>query len=234
MDREDRWDQFIIERREMELQNLNKVSSLVVEFADLLEKKGVDLVLDLGCGVGRHLHYLARRGFKVIGFDISEETLNIAEDLANEAGIEADFVQGDYLDLPFNNEVIPAIISTSALHHDFPENIAKTFREIKRIMSGGGYLACDLLSTRDSWFGLGRALGEKLFLNHRIPHYFFDEDELLSIMKKINFNVIKLDRDNIVEVRGGNEFRREKFHLIARKILSQYSPYPSNSGRILT
>jgi hypothetical protein len=101
-------------------------------------------------------------------------------------------------------------------------------------MSGGGYLACDLLSTRDSWFGLGRALGEKLFLNHMIPHYFFDEDELLTVMKRLGFNVIKLDRDKSVELRGGNEFKREKFQVIARKVLSRQNPHNGNHGRILT
>ena len=41
----------------------------VVEWADGLPAGG--FVLDIGCGVGRHLVYLGGRGFKMAGVDIS-------------------------------------------------------------------------------------------------------------------------------------------------------------------
>ena len=47
----------------------------VVEMADRLEREGVRRVLDIGCGMGRHLVYLAARGFAVVGTDNAPEAI---------------------------------------------------------------------------------------------------------------------------------------------------------------
>lgn len=218
MDREDRWDRFINERIAIEKANLKNVSPLVEEFADLLKSKGQAMILDIGCGLGRHLHYLAKKGFKPVGCDISEETLTLAEEVAEEAGIKLDLVRGDYLDLPFNNSIFAGVISIGTLHHDFPENIYIALREVHRVLKPDGYFAFDPLSTDDGMFGKGRALGEKLFIEHQIPHYFFDREELESIMEKLNFRIIKIEKYSSVKKTDEFEFTREKFHVIARKI----------------
>jgi SAM-dependent methyltransferase len=55
-------------------------------------------VLDVGCGPGRHAHALARRGMEVLGVDISQRFV----DLANEAAPEgARFERMDARSLPF-------------------------------------------------------------------------------------------------------------------------------------
>lgn len=41
-----------------------------------------DRVLDVGCGPGRHSHELARRGFEVLGIDISETFIELAQEEA--------------------------------------------------------------------------------------------------------------------------------------------------------
>jgi 2-polyprenyl-3-methyl-5-hydroxy-6-metoxy-1,4-benzoquinol methylase len=52
-------------------------------------------ILDMGCGTGRHSIELARRGFKVTGVDLSSGMLERARSGASEAGVEAEFIQGD-------------------------------------------------------------------------------------------------------------------------------------------
>lgn len=48
----------------------------------------VDAVLDLGCGSGRMTVELARRGYDMIGVDLSSEMLNIAREKAIENGVD--------------------------------------------------------------------------------------------------------------------------------------------------
>ncbi len=50
-----------------------------------------DRLLDVGCGVGRHVIELARRGYRVTGIDISRGLLGVGERLAREAGIDVEF-----------------------------------------------------------------------------------------------------------------------------------------------
>ena len=52
-------------------------------------------VLDLGCGAGRHAIELAKRGYDVVGIDISPTMLEAATKRAEEAGVRVAFRQGD-------------------------------------------------------------------------------------------------------------------------------------------
>ena len=64
-------------------------------------------LLDVGCGPGRHAYGFAQRGIEVVGVDISQRFV----DLANEnAPAGATFVRADARDLPFDAE-FDAVIS---------------------------------------------------------------------------------------------------------------------------
>jgi len=54
---------------------------------------GAGTVLDMGCGTGRHAGYLAQRGYKIHGIDISETMLAAANKIAN--GESQVFTLGD-------------------------------------------------------------------------------------------------------------------------------------------
>ena len=64
-------------------------------------------VLDVGCGPGRHSYALARRGFEVVGVDISQRFVDIANEHAPSG---ATFVRGDARNLVFDAE-FDAVIS---------------------------------------------------------------------------------------------------------------------------
>lgn len=52
-------------------------------------------ILDVGCGTGRHSIELAKRGYNVTGFDLSEDQLKAARQKAKAAKVDIDFFQGD-------------------------------------------------------------------------------------------------------------------------------------------
>ncbi len=54
-----------------------------------------DRVLDVGCGVGRHAIELARRGYRVAGFDLSLEMLRRAQQAAPNESTDPTFFQAD-------------------------------------------------------------------------------------------------------------------------------------------
>lgn len=62
------------------------------------------LILDIGCGTGRHSIELAKRGYKVTGVDLSENQLNRAKQKAETAGVKIDFLQADACNLKYNSE----------------------------------------------------------------------------------------------------------------------------------
>ncbi|MCU0502686.1 MAG: class I SAM-dependent methyltransferase [Anaerolineae bacterium] len=58
-------------------------------------------LLDAGCGTGRHLVPLSKRGYRVVGVDISPAMLGVARASLTEAGLDGALVRGDLRSLPF-------------------------------------------------------------------------------------------------------------------------------------
>lgn len=61
-------------------------------------------ILDVGCGTGRHAIELARRGYQVVGVDLSDSQLARARQKAEESGVQVDFHRQDARQLPFKAE----------------------------------------------------------------------------------------------------------------------------------
>ncbi|MBC8364097.1 MAG: class I SAM-dependent methyltransferase [Actinobacteria bacterium] len=81
----------------------------VQEVDFLVEALGLDegaRILDVGCGPGRHAHELARRGFEVVGVDVSHAFIDLA---TRDAPPGATFVRGDARNLSYQAEFDAAI-----------------------------------------------------------------------------------------------------------------------------
>jgi 2-polyprenyl-3-methyl-5-hydroxy-6-metoxy-1,4-benzoquinol methylase len=61
-------------------------------------------ILDVGCGTGRHSIELTRRGYHVVGVDLSESQLRRAKEKAYEQKLEIVFEKHDARNLPFLRE----------------------------------------------------------------------------------------------------------------------------------
>lgn len=69
-----------------------------------LELRKDHRILDLACGFGRHSLELSRRGFEVVGADITKDFITDAQNAAKEEGLNAKFILSDIRDLKFNQE----------------------------------------------------------------------------------------------------------------------------------
>jgi len=94
------------------------------------------LVLDAGCGLGRHSYYAARYGAEVVGIDLSR-----AIDVAyqnNRAHTRAHFIQADLYHLPLRTGLFDVVYSLGVLHH-LP-NPESGFHEILRYLKDEGMM----------------------------------------------------------------------------------------------
>lgn len=100
--------------------------------AGLLEVRPADLLLDLGCGHGRHARALAGRA-RLVGLDRS------AAYLARARGAGASLVRGDLRRLPFREGAFDAAFSwyASLFMWDDAANLA-ALREMERVTRRGG------------------------------------------------------------------------------------------------
>ena len=59
---------------------------------DIMELSGSERVLDLACGFGRHAVELARRGYPVVGVDITDEFIKEAKKIASLENLKIEFI----------------------------------------------------------------------------------------------------------------------------------------------
>ena len=118
--------------------------------ADLLEvelpKTRYRKILDLGCGRGRHSLNMARRGYKVTGFDLSSRAIQKAKSRAGDEGLTIDFRIHDMrepLDEQF--DAILNLFTTFGYFDDDAENI-RVLQAMSHMLRPSGRLVIDYLN----------------------------------------------------------------------------------------
>ncbi len=130
-----------------------------------LRPLGEGPVLDLGCGAGRHLPFLARRGVRGAGLDLSAPLLREAA-RNGAAAAEYPLVRGDMRRLPLRDGSFAAVLSLFTAFGYFGRLAAHDaiLQEIGRVLRPGGawyldYLDC--LRVREELAGGGPAVRER-------------------------------------------------------------------------
>ncbi|MCC8435717.1 methyltransferase domain-containing protein [Brevibacillus sp. M2.1A] len=118
------------------------------EIANLLERlpvKDTGRVLDLCCGSGRHSRALARRGYEVVGVDLSPVLLQLAEE--QNTYPQLSFARCDMRDIPFREEFdIVVNLFTSFGYFSTDEENANVIRNMAQALKTKGEVVIDFLN----------------------------------------------------------------------------------------
>ena len=109
----------------------------------MLRPEGGERVLDLACGIGRHSLELRRRGFEVVGVEISPDLLEMAERAAAEEGLEVSFMQADLrkLELADEFDLVLSLNDGAVGYFETDAENLRTFEVISNALrAGGGHL----------------------------------------------------------------------------------------------
>jgi SAM-dependent methyltransferase len=105
----------------------------------LAPMRGADLVvLDLGCGGGAQLWYLAREGFRPVGLDVAFAAVTRSRDRLAEEGLAAPLAQGDGRRLPFRASSFDLVLDVQALSCLHDTDVPGAWREVARVLRPGG------------------------------------------------------------------------------------------------
>ncbi len=170
----------------------------MVHIVQLLVGKRARRVLDLGCGSGRHIVYLARNRFSVYGLDSSPEGIKRTRAWLRKEGLKADVrLQSMTKPLPFKDSFFDAVISVQVIHHATLAEIRKVVKEIARVIKKDGvvYVTVPKLKNQAEAF---QEIEPGSFvpldgLEKGLPHHFFTPAELRELFKDFEITDIHLD-----------------------------------------
>lgn len=95
-------------------------------------------ILEIGCGPGGNIWYLAREGFDAYGIDGSPTAIKKAKLRMRQEGVRADFRIGDIVNLPYQNNYFDSVIDAECLYSNSREDVERILNGICRILKPDG------------------------------------------------------------------------------------------------
>ena len=128
----------------------NQIQSNRENDTTIKQKQSRRVYVDVGCGGGLVTEELGIKGFKIIGLDISPNSIKEARNHLNvtqqklDKHVDVDYIVGSALDLPFSDSSIDGIVMSDVLEH--LEDLPKLMQEMNRVVKPGGIFVFDTLN----------------------------------------------------------------------------------------
>jgi SAM-dependent methyltransferase len=161
-------------------------------------------IADLGCGPGHVTAWLAGHGVPATGIDLAP---NMVAAACREFP-EADFRQGDLLDLPAKDGEFGAAVALYSIIHLAADELPRAFQEVRRVLRPDGLLLVafhtgDEVRHLDDWFG------HEVDVDFR----FFTTRHVVGELERSGFDIdVNLERRNHPE-----EVATRRAYVVARR-----------------
>ncbi len=143
-------------------------------------------VLDICSGLGTQAIYLAEKGFKVYGIDISQTAVNMAKQRCENKGLVCNLIQGDAANLKYPNGFFTLVFDRGCFHSLPSEKRESFIRGIHRVLKLRGKYHMTCFS----------------YKNGQVPNH-FTENDIRRYFSTL-FNILSIKEETFRE--KGSEF----------------------------
>jgi 2-polyprenyl-3-methyl-5-hydroxy-6-metoxy-1,4-benzoquinol methylase len=145
------------------------------------------LILDIGCGVGIAMNVLARKGFQVVGMEISPKMAEFAKRRNPGARV----MVGDFMETEFD-ETFDAILAFAFIHLFPKAEVPAVFDKMKSVLHPGG--VCLISTTESSESREGMYVKEDFGKEYRRFRKYWTEEELRESLIASGFEILDLKK----------------------------------------
>ncbi len=140
--------------------------------------------VDLGCGAGNYAMWLASKGFRMTGLDLSPGAIEIAKNLAKQKESACRFLVQDMTHVVKDlDNAFDFAYDWEVLHHVFPESRERYVKNVHRMLRSGGKYFSLCFSEEDSPSFGGTGKSRKTPLGTTL--YFSSEQELQELFEPL-------------------------------------------------
>lgn len=136
-------------------------------------------IAELACGTGNISNLLALRGYHVIGTDLSEDMLSVAQEKAVDLGVQVVYLHQDMREMMLPNELDCILCVCDGINYILhADDLQNVFQSVYEHLKSGGLFIFDI----SSYYKLSHILGKNTFAeNCRDVSYiwenYFDEEK---------------------------------------------------------
>jgi|LauGreDrversion4_2_1035121.scaffolds.fasta_scaffold13749_6 SAM-dependent methyltransferase len=184
-------------------------------------------ILEIGCGPGANLPFLAKQAKLLGGVDFSKTAISIANQrMGRLSDVDPSIIDlrcGDISALPWGDSTFDMVVDVFALYANPTATISQALREVARVLYSGGLMYSKVWSASNiDHYKLGQPDLEKgTFSNSHIgpcanmgvSHY-FERAEIEELWRDAGFEILEIYQLNLCSIYTG--FILEEYQISAR------------------
>jgi SAM-dependent methyltransferase len=191
-----------------------------------LPKRREVRLLEIGCGPGANVWFMAREGFAVSGIDGSRTAIRLADERLATEGLSAELRVGDYTTLPWPDASFDGVVENVSLYCNRWVIIQRALREIYRVLKPGAPFLSSFFTDRTWGYGLGTAIEPAGFVD--IPEGPIAGTGFCLFLNRARLNELYCDFADIAVERVSWTMENER-HLIEQFVINCRKPHGEHS-----
>jgi SAM-dependent methyltransferase len=165
----------------------------IVRLTPIMREYGVQRVLDLGCGVGRHLVYLGRQGFELHGLDISLAGVERCRKEVEQQRLQASVHLADMLHIPYPVAYFDWVLAVQVIYHTIADTLRETIEHVRSRLRPGGYFFVTFPPVENAGADGGQEIEPRTFAREEdgepLLHHYVTSEEIDDLMR--NFTLLE-------------------------------------------
>ena len=200
------------------------VRFVALNFGRATDRSSVRL-LEIGCGPGANVWFMAREGYAVSGIDGSLTAIQKAHLRLASESLSADLRVGDFASLPWPDNCFDGVVDNASLYTNPWSNIRRALHEVHRVLKPGSLFLSTFFTDRTWGYGQGDMVETDGFVNLREGPladkgfcFFLKRERVPELF--LNFSDINVER--VSHTMDGEQHLIEQFVITCRKARNQH------------
>jgi SAM-dependent methyltransferase len=184
----------------------------IVRLSPVMQGRGVQRVLDLGCGPGRHVLYLSRQGCEMHGLDISAAGVERCRKALEQQHLTATVQVADMLSIPYPDAHFDWVLSVQVIYHTTAATLKQALQHVRVKLKPGGFFYVTFPPVENIVPESGREIEPRTYLQEEDGEPLLHHYVLPERCVRASDAAVTLERIRAKDMRVCNEDSRRRWN----------------------